>query len=1093
MPLSISQLEHVAAFSEARIHDNPDQPIGLSGQQKPVDQTIMAEAGKTTWGDLATFSYWSRWAVKSTMDTAKITLKEQLEECATASGEFAKSKVVVVLSPEMTCREVYEQTQKLIHSDWGQMQSIRKSVTDFLDQLDQVRDLRDESDHTKSTLNYFKGKLLQSFEAKLKNAKDKTLFRRKLLELSQEHGDRGVSDVRDTHFTLTNRLLNGLADLSVEPIDLDKLPALPGRQDRNDEYARFLIKSTLEMCTRGFRGDRLRIYATEAAEKLEATVRESGKSRLGKIALIKELKHAFLKEIRAKNKNLSEENKALDPLLNMLEALERITAGSPEPETHSSLACVNLSNALLDEPEQYAHADTPDSSLSSLQRHSMDQWHQQLHSLPDSGKDQAVHSLNRDLLSEVSQLPQNRQKQVYEAAAKNFQQMSLTPVRVKPVAAEEAPVQLLVRRIAMDCRSGYVSEMQADQWRQLLIQSTRHLPRDAQHTEQLRIASELERFVFEHQDEYIWVTANWDFIKHQLNIPAPVSTTVPVKGVESQDFVEPFPGAQERDDTELIQHLWFQISKDISRMGYAEEIKAVEGWGQLLEQLKMMYPANQHQAIHDNIRAGIMFELDNHAQFPVFNKYRKQVEALFTPRGDLEIPPSDTPSAAAKPVATVTEPEVPPAGFDQTIHLAFAEDLFTDIRRNLILNPVDAHNRLAAWHGHLKTYVMSFPPHERAQINELIADGVRERLRQELNDHPHIADFMPMIDRLFLNAEAEAFQPAPVQVAALSRTEQPQGPASLQEPLEWPAIHGPNLMRQQRILLATPDHYYVGMDPYGNLVYSEHNSPAFHMHMDRLKRSMDSYLYNVIIPAVGSDWTPKHQLQLFLPEYSGDCRVGALKNTLARVQSNPNALRVLHTAPPAQAVQQRFTECNGKVMVIGCGPSRKEHEHVHPHRTSFTADLAPEALADLTGDINSTIHQLPNAGNFATIYFEHIDSSVFKDPVVADALLKKCYRLLKPGGMLIISTGTASLYSKENFDVREQIVQEITGAGFDEFKYTTLKGTLAAFETIDPATDIQPQLPAIYEAAPVIGNTIPRDRFEMLNIGFDILAVKPER
>ena len=1085
MPLSISQLERVAAFSEARIHNTSNLPVGLSDQQKPVDQNIMDEAGKTTWSDWGSLKYWSGWTVKPTMDTAMLNLKDQLEACATASGEFARSKVEVVLSPEMNCREVYEQTKKLIKSDWGQMQLIRQSVADFLDQLDSLRGLGDESEHTENTLNYFKDKLLKSFEAKLQNATDKMLFRRKLLELSKEHRQRGASDVHDTPFKLTNRLLNGLIDLSAEPIDLEMMPNQKEGKDRHEEYAKFLIKSSLTMCDRGFRGNRLRAYATVAAEKLETTVQNCGQSRLGKMALITELKQTFTHDIKARNKNLSEENKALDPLLNMLEALERITAGYSDSTDELTSAETSLTHALLDDPEQYIGA-SPQSSLSSHQLHSIEQFQQQLDSLPDSEKELAVYSLNRNLLSEVDQLPTNRQGAVYETVARNSQLLSLGRPKAEPVTPEAAAVQLLLGHISMDCQLHHVSAMHGDHWRRLLVDSTARTPPAQKQAEQRRIAIELERYVFEHQYEYPELVHNWDFIRHQLNIPAHAKEET--DQVQAKPLVKPAPPLT-RNDTELAFTLWQQISKDISRMSFSPVDSTIAGWGDLLEDLKKRFPKDQHQEIHDNMWMCINFELDNHAQYPVFNEYRNRIEALFFPEKAIDIS-SNVPVTPKLPREMTEFTE----DFDETIHLGFAEDLFMQIRRELILNPDRAADEASDWHKHIHSYIKHFPPMLRPQISELIAGNVMMLLRKELTDHSHIQNFMPLVESVFLQAGAELFQPAQVNLPEAAKpVEKAQATVAPVEPLEWPAIHGPNLIRQQRILIATPDHYYVGMDPYGNLVYSELSTPAFAANINRLKRSMDSYLYNVIIPAAGTSWSPEDQLQVFLPQAPDDCKVGALKHSLSRIQANAHTLRVLNTEPPTLDEQQRFNHCRNKVMVIGCGPSRREHEHVHPHATTFTADLTPEALADLTGDINSTIHQLPNTGNFSAIYFEHIDSTVFRDPVVANALLKKCYRLLQPGGLLIISTGAAGLYTREDFDIREQVVQHISGAGFDEFKYTTHEGTLTAFGTIEHNAELQQQLPAIYDSAPVIGDTIPRNRFDMLDIGFDILAVKPGR
>ena len=490
--------------------------------------------------------------------------------------------------------------------------------------------------------------------------------------------------------------------------------------------------------------------------------------------------------------------------------------------------------------------------------------------------------------------------------------------------------------------------------------------------------------------------------------------------------------------------------------------------------------------------------------------------------------------------ATVSNYQAPPTPsfFDRVV-----TDVYDSISRDLYFLKTDIRSQ-QAWFQKLTSHLERIPVQEREGFTRAVMSQTDQWLRAEAQQHPQFLQHAGLVQAVLQNCASGYF--IPVEPVEMHRSELPppqhraEEPSTLREEsprasakatapehltterprpspavepqprvsepgldqpllslnlapesLEisiWPTLDGRKLLEQSRMLSFMPDDDAVGMDIHGNLVFEPY-SQQMQPHIQRLQENLDTYLLHHLFPIAGDTMPDDAKAALLMPAEPGRCTVKELRSRIEIMQTNPRMQELMTAEHPSEATIQRFHDCQNKAMVIGCGPGYARHKHLHPHQNTFSANIDDSALADLTGDISTTIHLLPHKPNFACIYFEHIDGTVFSDPETIKANLRKCYEMLKPGGMLNISTGSVILSTKENFDIRHIMVECLTEAGFGEFKYTNGQGTNDAFSTVDQSRAWYDQNAVIYRQAEGF-DAPPVDRNRMIDMGIQMLALK---
>lgn len=563
---------------------------------------------------------------------------------------------------------------------------------------------------------------------------------------------------------------------------------------------------------------------------------------------------------------------------------------------------------------------------------------------------------------------------------------------------------------------------------------------------------------------------------------------------QPEAVVEPV-GLNLQDHIGFIEDLHRQIRRDL--INHPGDLQKAESWSMYILQHKGVYPEHLQEEIVSTVSAMILGNLqDDLKDHPELEQYLEEVEAALKLQ-DL---------SRFKPAA------VAPPTFDKQKHWVFMETLQEHVRRDLFFHADDPIKQLA-WRNELCEYLRNQP----AQLHDAIVTAayqhIEEQLQRDIPEYAFIPDYLPIIRRALESHRHQNFAPTavpaacvrdipppptrpqvlPQQAMATPVVPTPQPDFVRTEPLHgeapWPAIHGPRFISQLEILRIMPADFYVGMDEEGNLNYEAELTPAFQVQVERLQASMESYLLNCIFPAV-SEFIPEYELiQFLLPANPNDCRVGELKRVVDELFSHERTAALFNTPPPSNQVKQRFADCENKAMVVGCGAGHEGHRHVHPARTSFTADINQDVLPDLVGDISDTIHMLPHKENFGVIFFECISGDVFSSPLKIKSTLKKCHELLKPEGMLILLTGSVKWSHPNVGDIRDQIVECYSNAGFKNIKYTADEEVQQAFRAFNHNGNMQDQSAAIMaNVVPV--DQIPANFIEMMNMGICIVATK---
>ncbi|WP_062265942.1 hypothetical protein [Endozoicomonas arenosclerae] len=1108
-----------------RLGIHTDHQIVSEDEFEPEPQSTLS-----SW----TLGYMDYRTVK-TFDDASRNLKETLESCTTAARDFSGMSVSVLLTPNMSSQAISQEGRKLVESEWGQFQDLHKSVVDFLQQLDQLTPADDQDAHTEETLNYFKNKMLISFNEKLKSVKNPRVFRSKVAALARELNHLGApveggSKVRET---LVNRLLNGLHDLAIEPTAIPAVPADTGLSDRMG-CALEIVRATSESFDHGMRGQQIRTHAQKAAAQLEKVLKGCEIKDREKLVLLSAL-DGQLTELSRRNRNLALDNQAMDPLIRTINAARHLIKTETD-ETDSQPTSLSHDVHVLIEKSTSAPDDAID--LSEVAKQSEQFLKEKLSSLTEEETVTVLSDLTGDLLTTLpnqSPMTQRATKLVLKTAE------ALTPKKTESELARKLPHQdfaeTLSRKIVFDCSRGHTGRNHQRQWFESLNEYLKGYP-DNEHPEVAghvlkRAEAALRSAVTPEKQAAL---DNWDEVKAALELPPKArpklaARELPVHLDTPDDLLrrEPTPPTHlataqgvsrkaTRDDETIFTNLWAQINKDISdnRAGPDEQ----KVWFDLLNDYLQQFDEATRYEIFGLAQAQIQIQMNEQAErYPTFANQLETVDSalLMTLTGHFQpVPSSSTPGLSIPLEAQVLQvkPTVKPVSpIQSSDHQALVGALFRQIKGHLLTQGATPESQ-SQWHQALAGHLYDFDDSQRPAIVQHVVESVQAQLTVEAGEHDELKAFLPMVEEVLQQGISLDFKPVdppahsvirqePVSVESTILPEHMIPEASPVAPLvptsktktqkattEWPSFNGHQLGLQAGILFETPRHLLVGMDERGNLTFNEQLTPEVEAQIASLQKGMEAFLIQQIFPAAGPSMDYERRNRLNLPAQPEQCTVAKLQEIIGIIAGNPLAINMLTVEPPSEDVRRRFEQCEGKAMVIGCGAAHEGHKELHPAKTTFTADLNASMLPDLHGDVSTMIHMLPDKEQFSTVYFEHINGIVFSDPDQMVATLKKCHSLLKPGGIMIIVSGAYDLTKKtQQGDVRHIMVESLTAAGFNDFKYGRQDEVKEAFRMLKQHEDVFPQITAAWDQVKGT-DAIPVSEDAMHYLGIVMVALK---
>ncbi|MGI9278433.1 MAG: methyltransferase domain-containing protein [Endozoicomonas sp.] len=1128
-----NQLKNIYHRAESLAQKNQGHTrLGVHVDKQVVSEdefTPEAQSSLSSW----MLGYMDYRSVK-TFDDASRNLKETLESCCTAARDFSGMSVSVLLTPNMSSQAISEEGKKLVESEWGQFQDLHKSVIEFLQQLDQLTPADDQDAHTEETLNYFKNKMLISFNEKLMRVKNPKVFRSEVAALVRELNHLGApveggSKVREK---LVNRLLNGLHDLAIEPTTIPAVPAETGLNDRM-ECALEIVRATCDSFDHGIRGQQIRAHGQKAATQLEKVLKGCEIEDREKLILQSALDHQ-LSELSRRNRNLAPENQAMDPLIRTINAAKHlIKTGSDEADSQPA--------SLSDDVHVLIEKSTAKSDeildLSEVAKQSEQLLKEKLSSLTEEETATVLSDLTGDLLATLpnqSPMTQRATKQVLKTAE------TFAPKTPEPSLTRKQPHQdfaeTLSRKIAFDCSRGHTGRNQQRNWFESLNDYLKGYP-DNEHPE---VADRVLKLVettlrYEVTPDKQAALNSWGEIKAALELPPrarpkQAAQKLPFhldrpddlprrKPTPPPTYLASAAGASTksvRNDETVITNLWTQINRDISdnRAGPEEQ----KGWFDSLNNYLQQFDETTRYEIFGLAQAQIQLQMNEQAErYPTFANHLDTVDAALlmtltghfqpvsSPATELSIPP-EAQVLQVKPTATAL------ISIQSSDHQELVGDLFRQIKGHLLTQRASAENQ-SQWHQALAGHLYDFDESQRPAIVQHVVENVLVQLTVEAGEHKELKTFLPLVKEVLQQGISLDFKPVtpptspvvqqePVAVEKASTVPLHRVPeASPGAPLapstitkmpvattEWPSFNGQQLGLQAGILFETPRHLLVGMDDRGNLTFNEQLTPDVEVQIARLQKGMEGFIVQQVLPATGASMNYERMNKLHLPPQPAQCTVAKLQEIVGIIAGNPLAINMLAVEPLSEDVRKRFDQCEGKIMVIGCGSGYEQHKHLHPEKTTFTTDINAGMLPDLHGDVTPMLHMLPDKEHFSVIYFEQVTGTVFSDPDKIKATLKKCHRLLKPGGMVILTSGAGAITKTiKDLDIRYTFVECLTDAGFDNFKYTHNSQTKQAFKLIDPDKPITPQIPASWQAMKSL-EFIPERELG----GINIVAYKPD-
>ncbi|KEQ19374.1 class I SAM-dependent methyltransferase [Endozoicomonas numazuensis] len=1109
-----------------RLGLNVDHQIVSEDEFEPEPQSTLS-----SW----TLGYMDYREVKS-FDDASRNLKETLESCSTAARDFTGMSVSVLLTPNMSSQTISEEGKKLVESDWGQFQDLHKSVVDFLQQLDQLTPADDLDAHTEETLDYFKKKMLISFDEKLKRVNNPRFFRSKVAALARELNHLGApleggSKVR---LTLVNRLLNGLHDLAIEPTAIPAVPTDTGLNDRM-ECALEIVRATRESFENGVRGQQIRAHAQKAATQLEKVLKGCKIQEREKLILLSALDNE-LAEFSRQNRHLATDNKAMDPLIRTINSAKNLIKTETN-ETDSQPAFLSHDVHVLIEKTT---AESDDAlNLSEVAKQSEQLLKEKLSSLTEQETATVLSDLTGDLLTNLpnqSSIAQRATKQVLKTAE------ALTPEISEPSLPRKQPYQdfaeTLSRRIVFDCSRGHTGRNHQRQWFESQNDYLKGYPDNEQQDVAERILKLIETALKSEvtPDKQVALDC-WEAIKAALELPPrarpklaaqklPFHLDTPDKALRREPTPPPVkmataqavPTKLTRDDERVLTNLWTQINKDISdnRAGPDEQ----NAWFGLLNDYLQQFDETTRYEIFGLAQAQIQLQMHEQAErYPVFANHQETVESalVMTLTGQFQpVASSSTPELSIPPKAQILQVEStaqPVVLIHSSDHQELVDALFRQIKGHLLTQGASPENQ-SQWHQALAGHLYDFDESQRPAIVQHVVENVQTQLTVEAVEHEELKAFLPRVKEVLQQATSLDFKPSTPPVPSVVKQESVSVAKTTTVPdhmvpevspvasvpttkikaeqvtSEWPTFNGQQLGQQAGILFETPRHLLVGMDERGNLTFNEHLTPDVEAQIARLQKGMEGFIVQQVLPTAGASMDYERMNRLHLPPQPAQCTVAKMQEIVSIIAGNPLAINMLAVEPPSEEVRKRFDQCEGKSMVIGCGAAHEGHKELHPAKTSFTADLNASMLPDLQGDISTMIHMLPDKEQFSTIYFEYITGIVFSDPDQMVATLKKCHSLLKPGGIMIIVSGAYGLTKKaQQGDVRHIMVESLTAAGFNDFKYGRQDEVKEAFRMLNQNEDVFPQIPGAWDQVKGT-DAIPVSEDAMHHLGIVMVALK---
>ena len=1101
--------------------------LGLDANKKIVSEEEFEPEAESTFSSWS-LGYFDYRSVKS-FDDASQSLKDAMELCCVEARAFAGMSISVIVTPKMSSEVICEESKKLVKSDWGQFQELHQSVMSLLATLGRLTPTDDKDVHTEKTLSYFKNKMLLSFNEKLKHAKNPKLFRAKINELYRTLNHLGAEDpdASCVKLTLTNRLLNGLQDLAIEPALIPPIPQETAFAERM-ECALDIIRAACDSFDCGLRGQQIRAYGQEAATQLEKALKGCELDEREKLILTGALDNQ-LTELQRRNKHLSPDNQAMDPLIRTVNAATYLIK-TERDKTDSQPTSLGHEVHQLIEKTTAVSSDDLNSHLllSEVAEQSDLLLKDKLDSLTEDETTAALSELSVELLSSLpgqSTVTQLATRQILSTAA------TFSP---KPAVVVKKPHQdfaeHLARNISFDCFNGKTGRRHQRQWFEQLTNYLKGYP-DDEHQEVVRAVIPLVETTLRSEATEAKQAAliNWTDIQLALELPPtrrpkkraqeqPLHTTVPDELPRLEAAYLPLPEPEispvkpVRNDEVVINKLWIQINHDISddRSGHDEQ----KVWFDLLNDYLQPFSQTEKDEIRMLALAQVQAQINELAEkFPAFANHQNVVDSflLMLLTGRFQAVEATQPLSQShlhgpqpldfRPITQLPTP------FNSSEHGELIKQLSAQIKGDLLTKGGKPQIQ-SVWHQALAGHLYDYPEQQHSAILSHVVESVLAQLTVKSQDHPEINASLQVVQQVLQQGLSLDFTPVEEIVLPAISPEVPVIPPHVDTTVPvskphrakadptltvWPSFNGKQLGLQAGILFESPRHLLVGMDERGNLTFNADLTPEFELQVSRLQKSMEYFLVQQVFPAAGPSMSFDKKNRLHLPSQPGQCTVEKLQAVVAGIAGNPLAINLLAVEPPSEDVRKRFEQTEGKAMIIGCGAGYEEHQHLHPATTTFTADAYAGMLPDLHGDISTMIHTLPDKEQFSSIYFEHINGIVFSNPDQIKATLKKCHSLLKPGGILIIVSGSYHLTQTGENDIRHIMVECMSEAGFDDFKYSRHQDEVKqAFLTLDQSKDVLPQVSDAWDQVKGT-DAIPVSEDAMHQMGILMVALKKKQ
>ena len=247
----------------------------------------------------------------------------------------------------------------------------------------------------------------------------------------------------------------------------------------------------------------------------------------------------------------------------------------------------------------------------------------------------------------------------------------------------------------------------------------------------------------------------------------------------------------------------------------------------------------------------------------------------------------------------------------------------------------------------------------------------------------------------------------------------------------WPVINSEELIE----LMDYPADGYIGMTAYGSLFFLPTLKDEYIDYVLRFYQAMNAMMRDHILP-IKSFWPEVLHKDLLLPDNIEEANIKAVKDIIRVVESNEVSNKVYRRLHPQNTnCKKRFEELEDKVMVIGCGANHDKHKNVHPAKHTFTIDPTEDMGPDFVIDAEIGVHLLPNKEYFSVIFFESVPDYVFEYDAFTIAMLNRVYRLLKPGGILLIKTGCITICDLDRYNIPEIMRVLLTDSDIIEHKF----------------------------------------------------------